>query len=166
MDKDRIRRAWLDILCEVEGTRELSKDLQKSPERIASLYEKIFSGVSQSIDSSEYQLLDSEYSGEIVIEGIDFVSFCEHHFVPFWGCINVKYLPNNNKIIGFNNILKIISVYTNRPQIQERLTQQIAKSLKDVLSAKEVTVLIEAQHFCMKLSTGQTNTTIKTSLTV
>lgn len=86
----------------------------------------------------------------VIVKEIDFFSLCEHHLLPFKGCVNVGYLPDN-KIIGLSKIPRIIDIYARRLQVQERMTQQIADALQKVLNPKGVAVIMEAEHLCMQM---------------
>ena len=95
-------------------------------------------------------LFDVQYDEMVIVKDIEFFSLCEHHLLPFYGKAHVAYLPNK-KVIGLSKIPRLVDVFARRLQVQERLTQQIAETLQDVLKPKGVGVIMEARHFCMMM---------------
>jgi GTP cyclohydrolase IA len=95
-------------------------------------------------------LFDVEYDEMVLVKDIEFFSLCEHHMLPFFGKMHVAYIPNK-KVIGLSKIPRIVDMYARRLQVQERLTQQVAEAIRDVLGARGVGVIAEAQHFCMMM---------------
>ncbi len=95
-------------------------------------------------------LFDVEYDEMVVVKDIEFYSLCEHHMLPFYGKMHVAYLPNK-KVIGLSKIPRIVDMFARRLQVQERLTQQIAHAIQEVLDTKGVGVIADAQHFCMMM---------------
>lgn len=126
--------------------------LARTPERVAKMYvEEVFSG----LDASQFprvSFIEDHYQHEnkanIVLVKVKFHSFCEHHFVPMFGTAHVAYIPNG-KLIGLSKIPRIVRFFARRPQVQERLTAQIADSLCTLLDTPDVAVSISAQHFCV-----------------
>jgi len=128
------------------------ESLVRTPYRVAKMYvEEIFSGL-ETENFPEIRLMEDRYqnSGEpsMVFVSAQFTSFCEHHFVPMVGHAYVAYIPNG-KLIGLSKIPRIVKYFAKRPQIQERLTAQIADSLATILQTEDVAVSINAQHFCV-----------------
>ena len=149
MDKDKIKIGIENIL---EGLGEdiTRAGLEKTPERFAALCDDLF--FSYDNEPPEISVFAEESSeGEIFLEGIPFISFCEHHFVPFHGKINVKYLPKDHNVAGFGSISRVCSYFASRLQIQERLTKNIGEYLNNILSPKYLNIEIRAEHFCMRL---------------
>jgi GTP cyclohydrolase I len=95
-------------------------------------------------------LFDVEYDEMVIVKDIEFFSMCEHHMLPFYGKAHVAYLPDK-KVIGLSKVPRIVDVFARRLQVQERLTQQIAETIQDVLKPKGVGVIMEARHFCMMM---------------
>jgi len=130
---------------------DLSDDsLKGTPYRVAKMYVKeIFSGLNPE-NRPAVKKFDNKYEfNQILLEkDISFYSNCEHHFVPFFGKAHVAYIPGD-KVIGLSKINRIVRYYAKRPQVQERLTQQIAKDLKEVLGTEDIAVIIEAKHLCV-----------------
>jgi GTP cyclohydrolase I len=122
-----------------------------TPERFAKALAFLTSGRSANIDEIVGDALFDEPSGELVlIRDIEFFSLCEHHLLPFFGRAHVAYIPNG-KVIGLSKIPRIVDAFARRPQVQERLTNQIAKEIERVLKPKGVAVITEASHLCMMM---------------
>lgn len=149
MNQKKIEEAFFEVI-EALGEVENKEDLKETPARIAKSYGEIFSGIG--IDPKE--VLKKTYTvntNDLIIEkDINFYSMCEHHFLPFFGEIDIAYIPNR-KIFGFGDIVKLIEILVRRPQIQERLTEQIAKYIEEILDCEGVYVKIEAKHLCMTM---------------
>ena len=125
--------------------------LVKTPERVARALEFLTKGYQEDpaaiLNSA---LFSEEYSEMIVLKDLDFFSLCEHHLLPFFGRAHVAYIPNG-KILGLSKVARIVDVFARRLQVQERLTDQIADAIMDVLRPTGVGVVIEAAHFCMMM---------------
>lgn len=149
MDSKRIENAFFEVI-EALGEVQCKEELKDTPKRIADSYKEIFYGID--IEPSEVLKRTFEVdSNELIIEkNIDFYSMCEHHFLPFFGVISIAYIPNK-KIFGFGDILKLIEILSRRPQLQERLTEEIAKYIYELLACQGVYVVVEAKHLCMTM---------------
>ncbi len=151
MDKDKIKRAISDIL-EAIGEDPNREGLKNTPDRVAEMYEDIFSGIDQNPkEHLELFLEDETYEDLVLIKDISFYSICEHHLIPFFGKAHVAYIPRKGKITGFSRIVKIVESIAKRPQLQERMTKIIADSIMEVLEPYGVLVLIEAEQMCMTM---------------
>jgi GTP cyclohydrolase I len=150
MDKEKIARAVRDIL-EAIGEDPDREGLKETPERVARMYEEVFSGLSE--DAHDHLKLFNEKGNDelVVVRDIPLYSMCEHHLLPFVGKAHIAYIPSDGKIIGLSKLARIVNVYAKRPQVQERLTTQIADFLYEELEAKSVAVLIQAEHLCMTM---------------
>ncbi len=142
--------------------------LAGTPERVAEMYiDELFSGLDPA-QFPEMQYQDNQFitpaEGMILVRDIPIKSMCEHHFVPFIGHARVAYLPQD-KIIGLSKIHRIVDYFCRRPQLQERLTAQIADALSIVLGIEDVAVMLEAEHFCVSLR-GIENSSSCTETTV
>lgn len=144
------------------------QSLAGTPKRVAKMYVKeLFHGLNPE-NMPAITLFENEYKyGEVLVErDISFYSNCEHHFVPIVGKVHVGYI-SSGKVIGLSKLHRIVNYYARRPQVQERLTMQIAAALKKALSTEDVAVIVDADHFCVS-SRGvedQTSSTVTTSFT-
>ena len=139
-----------DLLEEV-GENPDREGLLKTPSRVAKSWKFLTRGYGANIKEVINEAIFNEKCDEMVtINNIDFYSVCEHHLIPFFGKAHVAYIPNG-KVVGLSKIPRIIDVFARRLQVQERMTQQIAKTLNEVLSPKGVAVVLEAQHMCMQM---------------
>jgi len=150
VDKDKIKKAVRTIL-EAIGEDPDRADLQKTPDRVAAMYEEILSGISAD-PSRELEVLLSEKHDEIVLlKGIPLYSICEHHLLPFTGKAHIAYIPKNNRVTGLSKLVRVVEVLSKRLQVQERLTTEIADVLMKKLKPMGVMVIIEAEHLCMSM---------------
>lgn len=150
MDKKKIMNAVKDIL-EAVGENPEREGLKETPRRVADMYAEMFSGLE---DNPERHLkfFDENSNDEMVIvRDIPFSSMCEHHLLPFVGKAHIAYIPSGNKIIGLSKIARIVDNFAKRPQVQERLTHDIADFLYKKMDARGVAVIIEAEHMCMSI---------------
>ena len=150
MDKEKIEKAVREILIAV-GEDPNRAGLKETPRRVAKMYEEMFAGLSQ--DPRQHLKLFDEKSNDemVIVRDIPFSSMCEHHLLPFVGKAHIAYIPSNNKIIGLSKLARIVDNFAKRPQVQERLTHDIADFLDGSLSPKGVAVIIEAEHMCMSI---------------
>ena len=150
MDKERIENAVREILIAI-GEDPNRAGLKETPRRVANMYEEMFAGLSQ--DPKQHLKLFDEKSNDemVIVRDIPFSSMCEHHLLPFVGKAHIAYIPSNNKIIGLSKLARIVDNFAKRPQVQERLTHDIADFLDESLSPKGVAVIIEAEHMCMSI---------------
>ena len=150
MDKEKIEKAVREILIAV-GEDPNRAGLKETPRRVAKMYEEMFAGLSQ--DPRQHLKLFDEKSNDemVIVRDIPFSSMCEHHLLPFVGKAHIAYIPSNNKIIGLSKLARIVDNFAKRPQVQERLTHDIADFLDESLSPKGVAVIIEAEHMCMSI---------------
>ena len=126
--------------------------LRGTPERVARMYEEIFAGIGRDPAELVTVVEGAGYDEMIMVKDIPLTSFCEHHLVPFNGRAHVAYIPGDDgRITGLSKIARLVDGFAKRPQVQERLTTQIADALVEVLAPSGVLVLIEAEHFCMSM---------------
>src|SRR5581483_6472190 len=125
--------------------------LLRTPERTEKALKYLTSGYSADLQEIvNGALFDVEYDEMVIVRDIEFFSLCEHHMLPFFGKMHVAYLPQS-KVIGLSKIPRVVDVFARRLQIQERLTQQIAETLQELLNPRGVAVICEARHFCMMM---------------
>lgn len=149
MDRERIEAAVREILIAV-GEDPDREGLIETPARVARMYEEIFSGLED--DPARHLKLFDESSEEmVVVRDIPLYSMCEHHLIPFLGKAHIAYIPSNGKVIGLSKLARIVDSFARRPQLQERLTGQIADFLYDNLEPMGVAVVVEAEHLCMTM---------------
>ena len=147
---EKIESIILDLLKEI-GEEPEREGLHKTPHRVAKSWTTFAKGYKQTPEEVVGDAIFNEQCDEVIaVKDIDFFSLCEHHLLPFKGVAHVGYLPEK-KIIGLSKIPRIVDIYARRLQVQERLTQQVADALLDVLSPKGVAVVIEAEHLCMQM---------------
>jgi GTP cyclohydrolase I len=147
VDLDRIRRAVREILLAV-GEDPDREGLSDTPDRVARMYAEVFRGLHQDPRVHLQKLFTQKYDEMVLIKDIQFESFCEHHLLPFTGTAHVAYLPNG-KVLGLSKVPRVIDVLARRPQMQERLTEEVADLLMKELEPKGVAVVVEASHSCM-----------------
>ena len=125
--------------------------LLETPKRVANMYEEIFAGLTE--DPKQHIKLFDEVSNDemVIVKDIPFYSMCEHHLLPFFGMAHIGYIPSDNKIIGLSKLARIVNNFAKKPQVQERLTSDIADFLNDNLQPKGVAVIMEAEHMCMTM---------------
>ncbi len=150
MDKQKIEDAVKQII-EAIGEDPDREGLQETPRRIADMYEEIFSGINENPERHLKFFSENSNDEMVIVRDIPFASMCEHHFLPFVGKAHIAYIPNSNKIIGLSKIARIVEDFAHRPQVQERLTHDIANFLYEHLSPQGVAVIIEAEHMCMTI---------------
>ncbi|MAQ75183.1 MAG: GTP cyclohydrolase I FolE [Aquimarina sp.] len=147
--KQRISQLFGEIM-DVLGLDRSDDSLQGTPDRVAKMYvEEIFSGLNP-VNKPKIALFDNkyQYNQMLVEKNISFYSNCEHHFVPIIGKAHIAYV-SSGKVIGLSKLNRIVQYYAKRPQVQERLTNQIAKELENVLQTKDIAVIIDAKHLCV-----------------
>ncbi|WP_435006939.1 GTP cyclohydrolase I FolE [Tundrisphaera lichenicola] len=147
MDLPRIRRAVREILLAV-GEDPDREGLRDTPNRVARMYAEMFSGLHQDPRVHLATLFTQKYDELVLIKDIRFESTCEHHLLPFIGTAHVAYIPNG-QVVGLSKIPRVIDVLSKRPQLQERLTEEVADLLMTELNAKGVAVVMDASHSCM-----------------
>lgn len=130
------------------GLNPEDEGLAETPRRIADMYLELFQGLWQDPRDVLNVTFDENHDEMVILRDIPFYSMCEHHFLPFHGQAHVGYLPDG-KIVGLSKLARAVEVFARRPQVQERLTGQIADCIEDVLGAKGVGVVISAEHLCM-----------------
>ena len=150
MDLPKIENAVRDIL-EAIGEDTSREGIQETPKRVARMYAEIFSGLHRDI-SKDIKVFHEEGNDEMILIGdIPFYSMCEHHLLPFHGKAHVVYIPRDGKILGLSKVARIVDTLSRKPQLQERLTSEIADKITEAVDARSVCVIIEAEHLCMTM---------------
>jgi GTP cyclohydrolase IA len=149
IDQERIARAVREII-EAIGENPGREGLLETPERIGRLYAELFSGLAQDPLDVLRRSFDEEHKEMVILKDIPFYSLCEHHFLPFHGSAHVGYVPEG-RIVGVSKLARVVDVLARRPQLQERLTSQVADAIMEGLHPDGVAVVIEAEHLCMTM---------------
>ena len=151
VDKGRIEKAVREIL-EAIGEDPDRDGLLRTPDRVARMYEEIFSGLDDSPDHHLAVTFEAGYDEMVMVRDIPLHSLCEHHLVPFLGRAHVAYIPGNHgRITGLSKLARLVDAFARRPQVQERLTVQVADEIDGALEPRGVMVVIEAEHLCMTM---------------
>lgn len=150
MDKPRIEAAIREILIAI-GENPDREGLVETPDRVARMYEEIFSGLEE--DPGKHLKIFTEEDNDemVVVRDIPLYSMCEHHLIPFIGKAHIAYIPGEGRVIGLSKLARIVNCFARRPQLQERLTSQVADFLFDNLQPQGVAVVVEAEHLCMTM---------------
>jgi len=149
VDKAKIE-AGVKLILEGIGEDCAREGLLETPQRIARMYEEVFKGMDENASehlAKRFSVMDNEL---VLEKDIVFYSMCEHHLLPFYGKAHVAYIPNG-EVVGLSKLARTVEVFAKRPQLQERMTAQIADAIMEDLQAKGVMVVIEAEHMCMTM---------------
>ncbi|MFF6997830.1 GTP cyclohydrolase I FolE [Streptomyces sp. NPDC008313] len=150
-DEKRAENAVRELLIAV-GEDPDREGLRETPARVARAYREIFAGLWQKPEDVLTTTFDLGHDEMVLVKDIEVQSSCEHHLVPFVGVAHVGYIPSaDGKITGLSKLARLVDVYARRPQVQERLTTQIADSLMEILEPRGVIVVIECEHMCMTM---------------
>ncbi|MER6111649.1 GTP cyclohydrolase I FolE [Streptomyces hirsutus] len=150
-DEKRAENAVRELLIAV-GEDPDREGLQATPGRVARAYKEMFAGLWQKPEDVLTTTFDIGHDEMVLVKDIEVYSTCEHHLVPFRGVAHVGYIPaTSGKITGLSKLARLVDVYARRPQVQERLTTQIADSLMEILEPRGVIVVIECEHMCMSM---------------
>lgn len=149
VDREKIMEG-VKLIIEGIGEDISREGLLETPDRIARMYEEIFSGIGQTAEKELSKTFTVEGNDLVLEKDITFFSMCEHHFVPFYGKAHIAYIPKG-KVAGLSKLARCVEVYAKKPQLQERLTTEIADALMKYLDAKGVMVVIEGEHMCMTM---------------
>lgn len=150
MDKKKIEKAVREIL-EAIGENPKRKDILDTPSRVAEMFEEIFSGMKQDPQKELEVILDQKHEEIILLKGIPLYSICEHHLLPFLGRAHIAYIPRGGRVTGLSKLARVVDILSKRPQVQERLTTQIAEIIMSKLKPQGCMVVIEAEHMCMSM---------------
>lgn len=161
VDQERIQAAIREILIAI-GEDPDREGLQETPARVARMYAEMFAGLHTDPSEPLHKTFTEKYDEIVLVKDISFESVCEHHLLPFMGKAHVAYLPNG-KIVGLSKLARVVEILARRPQVQERMSEDLADLLMDKLEARGVAVVLEATHTCMTIrgirKPGSTTTT-------
>ncbi len=150
-DSDRAEAAVRELLIAI-GEDPEREGLRQTPARVARAYRESFEGLQQDAGDVLSTIFDEGHDEMVLVRDISFASFCEHHLLPFMGTAAVGYIPNESgQITGLSKLARLVEVFARRPQVQERLTTQIADALESNLSPRGVIVVVQAEHLCMSI---------------
>jgi len=149
VDRERIERAVREILLAV-GENPDREGLKKTPARVARMYAELFAGIHDAPKRHIPQVFTENYDEIVLLKDIPFYSMCEHHLLPFMGKAHVAYIPRG-KVLGISKLARVVSAFAQRPQVQERMTTQIAEFIMSQVDARGVAVVLEAAHTCMTI---------------
>ncbi len=151
VDHERAQAAIRELLFAV-GEDPDREGLRETPARVARSYEELFAGIGQNPVDVLSKTFDVGHDELVLVKNIELWSMCEHHLAPFTGVAHVGYIPQEGgRVTGLSKLARLVDVYARRPQVQERLTTQIADALTEVLKPRGVIVVIEAEHLCMTM---------------
>ena len=151
VDLGRVERAVREILLGI-GEDPERDGLRDTPARVARAYAEQFAGLGQQPEDVLTTVFDADHDEMVLVRDIEMYSTCEHHLTPFFGFAHVGYIPNEKgQITGLSKLARLVDVYARRPQVQERMTSQIADALMSVVEPRGVIVVIEAEHLCMSM---------------
>ena len=150
MENDKIENLTKQLIEEI-GEDPSREGLLKTPSRVSKAWSFFSGGYNQDLDKIiNNAVFNEDATDMVVVRDVEFFSLCEHHLIPFFGRAHVAYLPNG-KVIGLSKIPRIIDMFSRRLQVQERLTRQIAETVKEILDPIGVAVIMEGQHMCMQM---------------
>lgn len=149
MDLEIIQSAVCRII-EAIGEDPNRDGLRETPRRIAEMYQEVFAGITQDPRDVLQVMFEENHHEMVIVKDIPFYSMCEHHFAPFFGLVHVGYIPNG-RIVGISKMARATEILARRPQVQERMTTQLAETIMETLTPEGVGVVIEADHLCMTM---------------
>ena len=150
VDQPRMEAAVREILTAI-GEDPDRDGLLDTPGRVARMYAEVFAGLAQDAREPLSTTFDIEHQELVLVRDIAFYSMCEHHLLPFHGAAHVGYIPGTGAVTGLSKLARLVDVYARRPQVQERLTSQVADALMEELGADGAIVVVEAEHMCMSM---------------
>jgi GTP cyclohydrolase I len=150
VDKEKIKVA-VKMILEAVGEDPDREGLLDTPRRVADFYEEVFVGLHRNPADRLSAIFSEDHEEMVIVRDIPFESMCEHHLVPFIGKAHVVYIPRSGKVVGLSKLARVVEDFSRRPQLQERLTSQIADLLMKRLEPSGVMVVAEAEHMCMTM---------------
>ncbi len=149
MDQAKIKAAVVSLI-EAIGEDPRREGLAETPRRIAEMYAELFAGINKDPKEELKVGFEEGHREMVIVRDIPFYSMCEHHLLPFYGVIHVGYIPNaDGRIVGISKLARVVEIIARRPQLQERMTTQIADTIVQALNPYGVVVVVQAEHMCM-----------------
>ena len=149
VNQDKIKQAMTSIIKAI-GEDPLRESMKDTPQRVAEMYTELFSGLDADPKAELLVGFEEGYEEMVVLKDIPFYSMCEHHLLPFYGVAHVGYIPSGDgRVVGISKLARVVEIFARRPQLQERMTQQIADTIFEALQPDGVAVVIQAEHLCM-----------------
>lgn len=150
MDKVRIEKAVREILIAI-GDDPKREGLKDTPKRVARMYEEVFSCIGKDPQKAITVFETEGHEEMVILKDIPFYSMCEHHLLPFYGRAHVAYIPKKDRLAGLSKLARVVEMVSRAPQLQERITTQVADTLMRVLKPHGVLVIVDAEHLCMTM---------------
>jgi len=151
VDQAKIQRA-VALIIEAIGEDPKREGLANTPQRVAEMYAELFSGLGRDPKEELTTGFGEGHREMVVVKDIPFYAMCEHHLLPFYGLAHVGYIPNvNGRVVGASKLARVVEIVAHRPQLQERMTTQVAEAIVEALNPEGVGVVIEAEHLCMTM---------------
>lgn len=150
VDQEKIRLA-IRMILEAIGDDPTREGLRDTPERVAKMYADLFWGLHEDIGRPLETQFSEDHDELVLVRDIGFYSMCEHHLLPFFGRAHIAYVPKDGKVTGLSKLARVVEGAARRPQMQERLTSQVADALMKRLNPRGVAVVVEAEHLCMSM---------------
>jgi GTP cyclohydrolase I len=149
VDTSKVKQATA-LMIEAIGEDPLREGLMGTPERVSEMYAELFSGLDQDPKAELTMSFDEGHQEMIILRDIPFYSMCEHHLLPFYGVASVGYVPSpNGKVVGISKLARVVEILARRPQLQERMTREIADAIYEAIEPDGVAVIVKAEHLCM-----------------
>ncbi len=149
-DPALVQHATRQLLAAI-GEDPSRNGLQETPQRVARSYAEIFGGLNEDPAEHLQKTFEVETDGLVVVKDIEFYSMCEQHLLPFFGTVGVAYLPGGGQVTGLSKLARCVDGFARRPQVQERLTMQIAEAVQSALAPSGAAVVVKAEHMCMTM---------------
>lgn len=150
VDTEKIETA-VKMILEAIGEDPGREGLRETPARVGRMYEEIFSGLGEEPQNHLLKMFSEEHDEMVLVKDIPLYSVCEHHLLPFYGVAHIAYIPKTGNVTGLSKLARVMEGFARRPQLQERLTSQIADAIVKGLSPHGVMVIIEAEHMCLTM---------------
>ncbi|MBI2855182.1 MAG: GTP cyclohydrolase I FolE [Chloroflexi bacterium] len=151
VDQQEIQRA-VSMLIRAIGENPQREGLVDTPARVGEMYAEVFAGMTMDAKAELGVGFEEGHREMVILRDIPFYSMCEHHLLPFYGVAHVGYIPNENgRVVGASKLARVVEIFAKRPQLQERMTGQIAETMMEALAPDGVAVIIEAEHLCMTM---------------